>query len=208
MNFTFRPLSELCFQKIEQRDPRENPEVEFSYIDIGSINSRTKRIECPKKLKGAQASVRARQVVCINDVLVSTVRPNLNTVALVPPDLNGQICSTGFCLLRCGPELLPDYLFAFVQTHIFVDALKEIVQGTLYPAVTDSQVFAQKIPWVEITKQKSIASEFMAQFKALSTVHTAIQIQMNEAKSLSKKIRGQVQSELADFKRVRLGDAN
>ena len=165
MSNNLRPLSELCLRKIDQRDPTDTPDFEFHYIDIGSVNSRTKQIETPAVVKGSLASVRARQVVRAGDVLVSTVRPNLNTGAMVPQELDGAICSTGFCVLRCGPELNPGYLFAFVQSCRFVEGLIDVVQGALYPAVTDRQVFAARLPWVEPTRQVEVASRFR-QFSA------------------------------------------
>ena len=51
MKFILRPLSELCSRNIEQRHPKDNAEAEFSYIDIGSVNNRTKQIVSPRKLK-------------------------------------------------------------------------------------------------------------------------------------------------------------
>jgi type I restriction enzyme S subunit len=188
MNNDLRPLSELCRRKIDQRDPSGTPDVQFRYIDIGSVNSGTKQIESAVTVKGAQASVRARQVVRAGDVLVSTVRPNLNAVAMVPQELDGAICSTGFCVLRCGPELNPGYLFAFVQSSGFVEGLAEIVQGALYPAVTDRQVLASRIPWVEPPRQVEIASLF----GQLSTTHNkarrAVRLQYQEMSALVNSI--------------------
>lgn len=188
MNNDLRPLSELCRRKIDQRDPTGTPDVEFRYIDIGSVNSRTKQIESAVAVKGAQASVRARQVVRAGDVLVSTVRPNLNAVALVPQELDGAICSTGFCVLRCGPELNPGYLFAFVQSCTFVEGLAEIVQGALYPAVTDRQVLAARIPWVEPPRQVEIASLFGGLSATHNKARRALQLQYQEMSALVNSI--------------------
>ena len=49
---------------------------------------------------GSEAPSRARQRVRKDDVLVSTVRPNLNAVAKVPKSLDAATASTGFCVLR------------------------------------------------------------------------------------------------------------
>jgi type I restriction enzyme S subunit len=58
-----------------QRIPEETEE--FKYIDIGSINRETKRIEAPQELIGKNAPSRARKHVRAGDVLVSMTRPNL-----------------------------------------------------------------------------------------------------------------------------------
>jgi type I restriction enzyme S subunit len=187
-----RPLSELCLHPIKQYDPTEKPDDFFRYIDIGSVSNQTKSIASPKLVRGADASVRARQMVKSGDVLVSTVRPNLNTVALVTSELEGEICSTGFCVLRSNSELIPAYLFAFVQSRIFVDSLVELVQGALYPAVTDRQILAVKIPWIELPKQEVIAARFSTQFAAITDAKTAAAKQIEEINLLSEKLLGQV----------------
>lgn len=101
----------LC-ERTGTTDPRRNPEVSFRYIDISGIDRDAKRIATTVEILGADAPSRARQVVQKDDVLVSTVRPNLNAVAIVPVNLDGEIASTGFCVLRARKKVLvPQFLF-------------------------------------------------------------------------------------------------
>ena len=140
------PLDDLCERKIGIRDPRAHPNEPFVYVDISSVDNRRKQIVNPQRVPGQNASSRARQIIAERDVLVATTRPNLNAVALVPRELQGQIASTGFCVLRARKDLDPEYLFGFVQSPDFVRKLSELVKGALYPAVTEMHVRAQKIP--------------------------------------------------------------
>ncbi len=183
-----RPLFDLCLQSIKRINPFKEPEKEFWYVDISSIEGNTKSIESPTRNKGKVASVRARQVIKANDVLVATTRPNLNAVALVPQELHGEICSTGFCVLRCGPELAPEYLYHFVRSKPFVDSLNNLVQGALYPAVTDKQVFAQKIPWVPIENQRQIAARLKAQLAEVEKARKALEINLRDFTRLKAKV--------------------
>jgi type I restriction enzyme S subunit len=173
---------------IERVNPENAPDDEFWYVDISSIDSALKAIATPTKTKGKSASVRARQLISTNDVLVSTTRPNLNAVALVPDDYDCQICSTGFCVLRCGDELDSDYLFHFVRSSYFIDSLSSLVQGALYPAVTDKQVFAQLIPWVPIEKQRQIAARLKAQLAEVDKARQAAEAQLRETTKLADAI--------------------
>lgn len=188
MTFQLPPLYELCLSNIERVNPANMPDNEFWYVDISSINSALKTISTPTKTKGKSASVRARQLIRTNDVLVSTTRPNLNAVALVPDEYDGQVCSTGFCVLRCGEELDSDYLFHFVRSSYFIDSLSSLVQGALYPAVTDKQVFAQFIPWVPIEKQRQIAARLKAQLAEVDKARQAVEAQLQEATKLADAI--------------------
>jgi len=63
----------------------------FRYVDLSSVDKEKKviSIENVPSINLADAPSRARQLVQANDVLVSTVRPNLNGVAIVPNELDG-----------------------------------------------------------------------------------------------------------------------
>jgi len=192
MNTRLRPLSELCRKDVSTVDPRARPDSIFTYIDITSVNNTLKQIECPQKVKGAEASVRARRIVRVGDVLVATTRPNLNSVALISKEFDGEICSTGFCVLRCGPELDPFYLFAFVQSKRFVDSLTDLVQGALYPAVSDKQVLSQTIPWVSMDRQRDTAERISSQLERVRAATEAATHQLEDLQQLPQKLLAQV----------------
>lgn len=138
-------------------------ETAFTYIDIASVDRKTKQIVSAQELLGAQAPSRARKVVRAGDVLVSMTRPNLNAVALVPPRLDGQIASTGFDVLRplCGE---PRWIFYTVRSMAFVNAMSDLVQGALYPAVRSSDVRGFRAPLAPLPEQKRIADKLDALF--------------------------------------------
>jgi type I restriction enzyme S subunit len=140
----------------EQRDPRAKPTEEFSYVDIASVDNEAKAIGATKRVMGTDAPSRARKVIRDGDVIVSTVRPNLNAVALVPVSLDNEICSTGFSVLRPSPNLLSGYLFAFVRSSGFVSDLVAKTTGANYPAVNDGEVKAVSLPVPPLVEQERI----------------------------------------------------
>ncbi|MBM3145020.1 MAG: hypothetical protein FJ010_08630 [Chloroflexi bacterium] len=146
-------------QKTRQLDPKKLGRDSFVYVDISSVDKDTKKIVEPQTLLVDAAPSRARKEIKANDVLVATVRPNLNGVAIVPPEHDNQIASTGFCVLRSDTEQLdPNYLFYFTQTETFVSHLTELSTGAGYPAVSDEDILDTRIPLPPLTEQKRIAS--------------------------------------------------
>jgi type I restriction enzyme S subunit len=137
----------------------ESPSFEeFDYIDIASIDREKKTIVGTTLTDAADAPSRARQIVQTNDVLVSTVRPNLNAVAVVPEELNGAIASTGFCVLRSHPErLCHRYLYHWVRSPFFVADMVRKATGASYPAVSDAIIKASMLPLPPLSEQKRIA---------------------------------------------------
>ena len=177
-------LGEVCVSKTGTRNPADAPDSTFSYVDITSVDNVSKRIVAPKELIGRDAPSRARQIIRAGDVLVSTTRPNLNAVALVPPELDGQIASTGFCVLRSGNEIDSEFLFSFVRTPVFVSNLTELTKGALYPAVNDKQVFGQFISLPPKDEQGRIAARLREQMAEVERARAAVQAQLDAAQSL------------------------
>lgn len=134
------------------------PDSDIDYVDIASVDRETKSIIGTTRIQAKEAPSRARQIVQAGDVLVSTVRPNLNAVALVPVQLTNAIASTGFCVLRCQPKKLDNrYLFHWVRTNLFVAAMVRQATGASYPAVSDRIIKDSKIPLPPLPEQKRIA---------------------------------------------------
>ena len=152
------PIRDLV-KKTRHLDPKKLGVDSFAYVDISSVDKDTKRITEPQTLLVADAPSRARKEIKANDVLVATVRPNLNGVAIVPAQYDNQIASTGFCVLRSDVEQLdPSYLFYFTQADSFISHLTELSTGAGYPAVSDEDILDTRIPLPPLTEQKRIAS--------------------------------------------------
>jgi type I restriction enzyme S subunit len=150
-----RPLGELILTT-GQRDPRERPTEAFSYVDIAGVDNDSKMIVAEKRIVGSDAPSRARKIIGKGDVIVSTVRPNLNAVAIVPDHLDDQICSTGFSVLRPSERVTSGYLFAFVRSPFFINQLVARTTGANYPAVNDGEVKEVSIPVPPLPEQERI----------------------------------------------------
>jgi type I restriction enzyme S subunit len=120
---------------------------DFTYLDISSIDRELRGITSPQVILANDAPSRARQVTAENDVVVSTVRPKLNTVAIVTEQHAGAIASTGFCVLRPVPgKLDARFLFHWISSKATVNQLVALATGATYPAVSDKII--KSLPFV------------------------------------------------------------
>ncbi|MCF0217788.1 MAG: restriction endonuclease subunit S [Malacoplasma sp.] len=113
---------------------------EIKYIDISSIDNKTNSIVGHVTYKFKDAPSRAQQCLKTNDILVSTVRPNLRNVALFDEVGNGFVGSSGFCVLRplkCDPQ----YLRYIVLSDKFTEEMTQLTNGANYPAIRENSVF-------------------------------------------------------------------
>jgi type I restriction enzyme S subunit len=153
-------LLESVILPVRSWDPaRDAPDRPLTYVDLSSIDRDTKEITSPQRMLGAEAPSRARQALQAGDVLVSTVRPNLNAVAQVFAALDGATGSTGFCVLRADASRLDGrYLFHWVRSPGFIAEMVSRTTGASYPAVSDRVVRGSKIPLPPLPEQRRIAA--------------------------------------------------
>lgn len=164
MNLALPNKWELCtFDDVctptEQVIPKED--TEFFYIDISSVDRISKKIISPQRIIGKDAPSRARKLIKTGDVIVAMTRPNLNAVALVGSEYDGQIASTGFEILRSN-GVDPRWIGYLVRTNEFIDAMTSLVQGALYPAIRGKDVRAHQIPVAPLNEQRRIADKLDA----------------------------------------------
>nr|WP_216661709.1 MULTISPECIES: restriction endonuclease subunit S [Enterobacteriaceae] len=147
-------------EKVEKINPN-NKYGSWKYIDIASVDRFQKKIvlESVSDITPDSAPSRARQLVFAGDIIISTVRPNLNTVAIIPKELDGAIASTGFCVLRPNKlKVDTKYLFHYVKSEAFVNSLVKLATGANYPAVSDKIIKEQQLKAISLCEQKEIAA--------------------------------------------------
>lgn len=152
-----KKMEELTL-KTKQKNPQKNPDHRFKYVDISSISRATLKIETTTDYKGQDAPSRARKQIKKDDILFSTVRPYLKQVAMVGEELDGQVCSTGFCVIRCNPDFAdPMYISQHVTMDSFIQKVSILQTGSNYPAITDKDIFSQSILCPPLPEQQKIA---------------------------------------------------
>ena len=152
------PLISLC-RATDAVDFRKECDRRVAYVEVSCVDRRYHTIEQPVQVVLRDAPSRARKRIRAGDVLFATVRPTLLRVAKVPPELDDQVCSTAFCVLRGDPAVIADgYLFHIVRRDHFVERLGWAETGASYPAVTDRIVKEQPVPVPPIEEQREIVA--------------------------------------------------
>ena len=116
----------------------------IEYIDISSVNAKSRTLNETTQYIVRSAPSRAQQCVQNGDILVSTVRPINRNVAVVDCDLTNFVASTGFCVLR-PKDGYREYLLAIVTSDKYTGKMCDIASGGLYPAVNNGDVLSYDI---------------------------------------------------------------
>ena len=179
-----------------------NPEkVEYSsikivkYIDIESVKDG--KITTYKIFTKNNAPSRAQRLVKEKDIIVSTVRPNLKSFAIVTKEFDNFVCSTGFAVLRAKEEKVhPTYLFYLTfYDDVFLAQILPIIVGSNYPAINSYDVYELIIPLPPLPEQKRIAS-------ILSQIDEAIEKEQKYKEKLERIKRGLMEDLLTGKVRV------
>ena len=138
-------LGDLCNPC--QGQIKVQPGTIIDYIDISSIDNNSKTVSGYQTMTFAEAPSRARKAVKKGNILVSTVRPNLNAVAIVEDATpNMTVASTGFCVLDCKENVDKRFVLNFCKSKAFIDEMVAQATGASYPAVSDKIVRAALVP--------------------------------------------------------------
>jgi type I restriction enzyme, S subunit len=165
--------------KTETWNPAADPRTEIRYVDVSAVSRATLEIGATTTYKGLSAPSRARKVIRRADTIFATIRPGLRRVAQVPENLDGEIASTAFCVLRPDRRLIdPDFLFFVASSDGFVSAVASLETGASYPAVRDSDVLDQPISLPPLADQSQIARVLMA--VRTSLLHQASDLDASE----------------------------
>jgi type I restriction enzyme, S subunit len=151
-----KSIGQLC-NKTTQTNPLNDAEKEFTYIDISCINRENHTIENPQVLLGKNAPSRAKKQIQTGDILFATTRPNLKNIACVGEEFDGQVASTGFCVIRTKTGVNRDFVFHYLTSDILQNQIKPFIRGAQYPAISDKDLLSCLIPVPPKEMQDKIA---------------------------------------------------
>ncbi len=134
-----------------------DPAREMIYVDIGSVDN-LGRITETQQFTFATAPSRARKLVQDGDVVVSTVRTYLRSIAPINnPDPN-MVVSTGFAVVRPADNLTSEYAAYVLRAPYFVERVVANSKGVSFPAINESEMATYDLTVPPDTEQHPIVA--------------------------------------------------
>ena len=153
----YKKLGEVCnkVEKIKWKNITE--EKKYIYVDLSSVDIRTHKISEDYVIEKNTAPSRAQQIIKTDDIIFGTTRPTLMRYSMIPYSLDGQICSTGYCVIRADKiNVLARWIFHIVSSQSFYEYVNNNQQGAGYPSISDNSIFSLEIPVPPIEVQSKI----------------------------------------------------
>ncbi|SLM49420.1 N-6 DNA methylase [Nitrospira japonica] len=166
--YPHKQLGEICEVNPTQTDPQKLFDGWFNYIDISCVENDTGKFLGANKLNVSEAPSRARRVIANEDVLLSTVRPNLRAFTIISDVPERAIASTGFSVLRAKPDrLIPQFLIQMLRGEHALDQMVGMMGKGAYPSINQTDVETIEIPLPPLEVQKEIVADIEAYQKVI-----------------------------------------
>jgi type I restriction enzyme S subunit len=146
LNFISRPWSTQDF-----------PNGDFKYIEISSVD-KEHGITGSRTVSVKKAPSRATTLVKQGDIILSTTRPYLGAFAIVPPEYDNYVCTSGFAVADRlkSKRIDKEFLLYFLKSDAGLRQMERFMTGGLYPAIVQSELEKIKIPIPDLKIQKQI----------------------------------------------------
>lgn len=176
-------IGELCKCNITSLSPKDTFDT-IKYLDTSNItNNEIEELQI-LNLSSDEIPSRARRKVLNNDIVFSTVRPNLRHFGILKKPDNNMIVSTGFCVLTINyPNLCSELVYLELikeETLQTLQARAEMSVST-YPSVTSEDLLNLDfiLPTPEILKKAKLIFvpifEFLWKIKSEKKLLTDLQ---------------------------------
>ena len=137
-------------------------ETEYRYIELANIGANGEITGCTIG-QGKDLPSRARHLVSAGDVIVSSIEGSLDSIALIPEEYDGALCSTGFHVIR-SDVLNSETLFAFLKSCAGQLQLKKGCSGTILTAISKVEFRKVVLPRITDEKQAEIVRKVTESF--------------------------------------------
>ncbi|WP_205676465.1 restriction endonuclease subunit S [Alteromonas portus] len=184
MRLSMGELANIDKNSLGKKTPND---YEFNYISLSDVET-GKISQTLEKHQFSSSPSRARRVISDGDILLATVRPNLQGFAKVKKEHDGMIASTGFSVLTPKKQVSGDYLYHYIFSCHITGQINALVVGSNYPAINSSDVSGLKVYIPSYEEQVKIANVLNNADESLRMLERQLTDLKQEKKALMQQL--------------------
>ena len=185
----------------------KSADFQFKYIDLSSVKNG--KILCSAPISFKESPSRARRIIRKNDIIMSTVRPNLQGFAHIDFDAQEYICSTGFAVLTVKPNTSSKFIYYCLYSKSVETQINNMLVGSNYPAINSSDVASLKILLPPLPEQEKIAGILSCWDDGIEKLSALIEKKKIQKKALMQQLltgKHRLKGFTSHWHEVKLGD--
>ena len=144
----------LCKVHDENFEPMERES--YPYIELANVGAEGEIVNV-EIVPGNELPTRARRKVKAGQVIVSSIEGSLQSCALVQPEYDGALCSTGFYVLS-SDSINSETLLVLFKSEPIQALMKQRCSGTILMGITKDEFLSMPLPRIADETQEQIAS--------------------------------------------------
>jgi len=157
---------------------KSNETKMFKYIDIGNTEKDLGQIKGHEEDILLNLPTRARMVIKENDILIPAPVHSASGIVIVPKEYDGQLCSTGFIVIR--PKDLEEtiLLYAILKSETVQKQFFHLQSGINQQSITNDNF--KKFVLLPMPKQPSVRKEMIEKIGQLRISATQLKKEYNQ----------------------------
>ena len=193
-SYSVKEIRDICKINDSSYSRKDNWSF-FNYLDTKNITKG--EINEIKYLDPSIEKIpsRAKRKVNIDDIIISTVRPNQEHYGMIKYKMDNFLVSTGFTTLTVDKsKAIPEFIYYYITQNHITEALQTIAEQstTSYPSIRPSDIGDIIINLPPLKIQKGISN-------ILSNIENKIEINKKINKNLTKLIDTSFKNYLLNF---------
>lgn len=132
---------------------------QYKYIELANIGGNGEITGCTTA-EGQELPTRARRKVNVREVIVSSIEGALSSIAFIPDEYDGALCSTGFYVV--DPDAInSETLLVLLKTFVGQEQLKKGCNGTILTAINKDEFENIVLPIIDDNIQEEIQQKII-----------------------------------------------
>ena len=162
-----RDIADIDAHSLNNKTPDN---FEFRYISLSDVEH-GRISDTLEEHTYVKSPSRARRIVAEGDILMATVRPNLQSFAMIDSEHVDCIASTGFAVISPKQGFHGGYIYHYLFGSHVTGQIHSLVVGSNYPAINSSDVKGLAIYCPEHKEQIAISNALDNADKTISNLH-------------------------------------
>lgn len=168
----YESIENVCTLRDKNYKPQEKKS--YKYIELANIGKSGEITGYTYEI-GKELPTRARRKVKTDDVIISSIEGSLESCALVTPEYNNALCTTGFYVVN-STEINPETLLVLFKSEPIQNLLKKGCSGTILTAINKSELQKIPIPLIAKKTQEKIKSKIVESFELRDQSHHLLDV--------------------------------
>jgi restriction endonuclease S subunit len=160
--------------KIKDKNFTPKDKEQYKYIELANISSNGEINGYTENL-GKELPSRARRKIQKDDLIISSIEGSLDSIALIPGELQNALCSTGFFVIQ-SENINPETLLILLKIKVGQLQLKRGCKGTILTAINKNELSKIVLPKIDLKTQDKVKQKIAEMYETKKFSKTLLEI--------------------------------